>query len=142
MIHFGWLVKTILSPSRCTFTWWGDKCFSDLNSYADWSVMLLVGPPKSDRLKGRGQTKQHRPSAGTLMLGVHCCAYLHGVVDRAVPPIRQTQFCAPLHNGRAGVNPQGPILLFAIFGPILSVLSIPFFSLFPCFSRLACLESV
>ena len=40
--------------------------------------MPLVGLPKSDRLKGRGQTKQHRPLAGTQMLGLHRCAFLHG----------------------------------------------------------------
>jgi len=33
----------------------------DLDSYASMlarSFILLVGPPKSDRLKGRGQTKE------------------------------------------------------------------------------------
>jgi len=29
----------------------------DLDSYAGWSCILLVGPPKSDRLRDRGQTK-------------------------------------------------------------------------------------
>jgi len=31
--------------------------FSDPNSYAGCSFILLVGPPKSDRLKDRRQTK-------------------------------------------------------------------------------------
>jgi len=30
---------------------------NDPDSYADWSFILLIGPPMSDRLKGRGQTK-------------------------------------------------------------------------------------
>jgi len=33
---------------------------NDPDSYAGWSFILLLGPPKPDRLKDRGQTKyQH-----------------------------------------------------------------------------------
>jgi len=36
---------------------WGIAYLIDLDSYADWSFILLIGTPKSDRLKDRGQTK-------------------------------------------------------------------------------------
>jgi len=35
----------------------GIEYLNDLDSYADWSFIPLIGPPKSDRLKDRGQTK-------------------------------------------------------------------------------------
>jgi len=35
----------------------GIAYLKDPDSNAGWSFILLVGPPKSDRLKDRGQTK-------------------------------------------------------------------------------------
>ena len=87
----------------------GIEYLNDLDSYAGGGVMPLVGLPKSDRLKGRGQTKQHRPLAGTQMLGLHRCAFLHGgLVYIGVRPYNGPALCAFLHNGRAVVNPQSP----------------------------------
>jgi len=43
----------VLSPFRGG----GIAYLSDPDSYAGWSFILLVEPPKSDRLKDRGQTK-------------------------------------------------------------------------------------
>jgi len=49
----------VIPPYAVTFSWWGGgiEYLIDPDSYADWSFILLVGPPKSDRLKDRGQTK-------------------------------------------------------------------------------------
>jgi len=35
----------------------GIAYLSDPDRYAGWSVILLLGPPKPERLKDRGQTK-------------------------------------------------------------------------------------
>jgi len=45
-------------PACChLFVVGGIAYFIDPDSYADRSFILLLGPPKSDRLKDRGQTK-------------------------------------------------------------------------------------
>jgi len=43
----------VLSPFRGG----GIVYLNDLDSYAGWSFIFLIGPPKPDRLKDRGQTK-------------------------------------------------------------------------------------
>jgi len=43
----------VLSPFRGG----GIVYLNDPDSYAGWRFILLVGPPKPDRLKDRGQTK-------------------------------------------------------------------------------------
>jgi len=43
----------VLSPFRGG----GIVYLNDPDSYAGWSFVLLLGPPKSDRLNGRYQTK-------------------------------------------------------------------------------------
>jgi len=47
------LTPSVLSPLRGG----GIAYLNDPDSYAGWSLILLVGPPKSGRLKDRGQTK-------------------------------------------------------------------------------------
>jgi len=44
------------APCAVTFSWWG-IVYVDPDSYAGWSFILLVEPPKSDMLQDRGQTK-------------------------------------------------------------------------------------
>jgi len=41
-----------LSPCAVNFSWWG-IAYNSLNSSAGWSFILLVGPPKSGRLKSK-----------------------------------------------------------------------------------------
>ena len=75
-------------------------------------VVSLVGLPKSDRLKGRVQTKQHRPSAGTQTLSrFTLITFLPGglyVCTGVRPYDGPTLICAFLWNGYVGVNPQDP----------------------------------
>jgi len=48
----------VLSPFRGGGGGGGGTVYlNDPDSYAGWSFVPLVGPPKSDRLKERGQTK-------------------------------------------------------------------------------------
>ncbi len=43
---------------------WGLECLNDPESYVDWSRVLLLGIPMSDRSKGKDQTKSdHWPSS-------------------------------------------------------------------------------
>jgi len=44
-------------PRAVTFRGGGIAYLVDPGSFAGWSIILLVGPPTSDRLKDRRQTK-------------------------------------------------------------------------------------
>jgi len=86
----------------------GIECLHDLDSYAGWGFLLLVGSPKPDRLKGRGQTKQHRPLAGTQMLSLHRCAFLPGGLFSGFR-LRACNLCIPLEWSGRGKSSESHV---------------------------------
>ena len=86
----------------------GIEYLHDLDSYAGWGFLLLVGSPKPDRLKGRGQTKQHRPLAGTQMLGLHRCAFLPGGLFSGFR-LRACNLCIPLEWSGRGKSSESHV---------------------------------
>ena len=104
---------------------------NDLDSYAGRGVIPLVGLPKSDRLKGRGQTKQYRPSGRDANARFSLIAFLPGglYVCTGVRSYDGSALCAFLWNGQVGVNPQdtfndtnfGLYLIFLFFAVFLLV---------------------
>jgi len=48
----------IYPPRAVTFSWWGIEYLNDPESYAEWSFILLIGPPMSDRLMGTVEVRQ------------------------------------------------------------------------------------
>jgi len=73
-------------------------CPTNLESCAGWSLVLLVGPPMLDWLKGRDQTKSDLLAfqVGDLALGQQPCPVKKSNYDTETA----CSLCASGHNGQ------------------------------------------